>query len=37
MSASMRAASSLTVSGSGYTEVSANGTRTFSACVPSMR
>ena len=24
-------------SGSGYTEVSANGTRTFSACVPSIR
>ncbi|MED7925932.1 hypothetical protein SMD20_16885 [Nonomuraea sp. LP-02] len=37
MSASMSAASSLAPSGSSWVEVSANGTRTYSAWVPSMR
>ena len=37
MSANISAASSLTVSGRGYIDVSANGTRTNSAWVPSTR
>ena len=33
----MSTASSLTPAGTGYVDVSANGTRTYSACVPSIR
>ena len=37
MSATIRTSSSVTPAGTGYVDVSANGTRTYSACVPSIR